>query len=163
MLASQADEQRVELPASWDATTLVPASVLAYILHNRHAVDVLVTQGTVNHQLMVWHLARDKPLPEPMLTKMSCAICLDKKYHRLYFRLCKLSGCPLVFGMMTSNGNIRVTGPLWGESTGQRWIPLTKASGTEHLCFLWSAPEQTFEQTIESPVIWDTIALITWL
>ena len=31
--------------------------------------------------------------------------------------------------MTTSNGNIfRVTGPLWGESTGHRWIPLTKAS-----------------------------------
>ena len=31
--------------------------------------------------------------------------------------------------MTSSNGNIfRVTGPLWGESTGHRWIPLTKAS-----------------------------------
>ena len=29
----------------------------------------------------------------------------------------------------SSNGNIfRVTAPLWGESTGHRWIPLTKAS-----------------------------------
>ena len=26
---------------------------------------------------------------------------------------------------------LRVTGPLWGESTGQRWIPLTKASDAE--------------------------------
>ena len=32
--------------------------------------------------------------------------------------------------MMTSwNGNIfRVTGPLWGESTGHRWFSLTRAS-----------------------------------
>ena len=30
--------------------------------------------------------------------------------------------------MTSSNGNIfRVTGPLWGESTGHRWIPRTKA------------------------------------
>ena len=30
--------------------------------------------------------------------------------------------------MLSSNGNIfRVTGPLWGESTGHRWIPFTKA------------------------------------
>ena len=29
------------------------------------------------------------------------------------------------------------------------------------LMFLWSAPEQTFEQTIEMPVIWDSITLIT--
>ena len=34
--------------------------------------------------------------------------------------------------MMSSNGNIfRVIGPLWGESTGHRWIPLTKASDAE--------------------------------
>ena len=36
------------------------------------------------------------------------------------------------FMMMLSNGTIfHVTGPLWGESTGQRWIPLTKASDAE--------------------------------
>ena len=29
---------------------------------------------------------------------------------------------------MSSNGNIfRVAGPLWGESTGRRWFPITKA------------------------------------
>ena len=44
---------------------------------------------------------------------------------------------------------------LWGESTGRRWIPLTKASDAEFSCFLWSAPEQT-----ETPVIWDAISLI---
>ena len=27
-------------------------------------------------------------------------------------------------------------------------------------CFLWSAPEQTTEQTIDAPLIWDTITLI---
>ena len=43
----------------------------------------------------------------------------------------------------------RVTGPLWGESTGPQRIPFTKASGTELWCFVWSAP-----------VIWDTITLI---
>ena len=59
--------------------------------------------------------------------------------------------------MTSSNGNIpRVTGPLWGESTGPRWIPPTKYSDAGLWCFLWSAPEQTIEQ----PVIWDVIALI---
>ena len=53
-----------------------------------------------------------------------------------------------------------LTGPLYGEVTGYRWIPLTTASDVELWCFLWSAPEQTFEQTIETPVIWDTIAPI---
>ena len=63
--------------------------------------------------------------------------------------------------MTSSNGNIfRITGPLWGESTRDRWIPLTKASDTEHWCFLLSVPEQTVEQTNETPVIRDTITLI---
>ena len=56
--------------------------------------------------------------------------------------------------MTSSNGNIfRVTGPYW-------LIPLTQASDAVLWCFLWSAPEQTIEQTIEAPVIWDAIALI---
>ena len=63
--------------------------------------------------------------------------------------------------MTSSNGSIfRITGPLCGESSGHQWIPLTKASDAELLCFLWSAPEQTVEQTIETPVIWDGITLI---
>ena len=50
--------------------------------------------------------------------------------------------------------------PLWGESNGHRWIPLTKASDAELWCLLWSAPEHTVKQTIGTPVIWDAIALI---
>ena len=49
-----------------------------------------------------------------------------------------------VFMMASSNGNIlRVTGPLCGEFTGRRWIPLTKANDAELWCFLWSVPEYT--------------------
>ena len=36
--------------------------------------------------------------------------------------------------------------------------PVTKASDAELWRFLWFAPEQTVEQTIETPVIWDAIA-----
>ena len=43
--------------------------------------------------------------------------------------------------MTSSNGDIfRVSGPLCGEFTGHRCIPLTKASDAEPWCFLWSAP-----------------------
>ena len=51
--------------------------------------------------------------------------------------------------MMTSwNRNIfRVTGPLCGEFTGDQWSFRTKASDADLLCFLWSTPEWTFEQT----------------
>ena len=38
--------------------------------------------------------------------------------------------------MTSSHGNIfHVTGPLCGEFTGHRWIPLTKASNMELWCF----------------------------
>ena len=46
--------------------------------------------------------------------------------------------------MTSSNRNIfRVTGPLCGEFTGHRRIPITKASGVlmELWCFLWFVPE----------------------
>ena len=44
--------------------------------------------------------------------------------------------------MTSSNVNIfRVTGHLYGEFTGPRWIPHTKASDAELWWFLWSAPE----------------------
>ena len=53
-----------------------------------------------------------------------------------------------------------VTGPMWEESTGHQWIPLTKASEKDLWCFLWSVPEQTSEQTIETAVIWAAIKFI---
>ena len=55
--------------------------------------------------------------------------------------------------MMTSlNGNIfRTTRPLWGESTGYRWIPLTKAGGTGLWFFLYT-PGEMVEETIGTPV-----------
>ena len=63
--------------------------------------------------------------------------------------------------MTSSNENIfRVAGFLCGESAGHQWIPLTKASDADLWCFLWSVSEQTVEQTIETPVIWDAIALV---
>ena len=44
--------------------------------------------------------------------------------------------------MTSSNGNIfRITGPLWREFTGDRWISLTKAIDAKLWCFLWSAPQ----------------------
>ena len=63
--------------------------------------------------------------------------------------------------MVSLNGNIfHIIGPLWGESTSDQWIPLTKASDEGLRCFLWSTPKQTVEKTIERPVISDAIELI---
>ena len=51
--------------------------------------------------------------------------------------------------MMTSSNRtvVRVADPLWGESIGHRWFPLTKASDAE----LLSAREQMVDQTIVTP------------
>ena len=59
--------------------------------------------------------------------------------------------------MTSSNGSIfRVTSLF----TGHLLILITKAIDAELWCFLWSAPEPTIEQTMETPVIWDAIVLI---
>ena len=50
-----------------------------------------------------------------------------------------------------------------GKFTGHRWIPLTNASDAELWCFLWSASEQTVNQTIETPAFWDAVALVLFL
>ena len=61
--------------------------------------------------------------------------------------------------MTSSNGNIfHIIGLLCGELTGHQWIPCTKASDVELWCFLWSVPESTVEQTMETTVIWDAIS-----
>ena len=44
--------------------------------------------------------------------------------------------------------NFPFLGPLCGDFTGHRWIPLTKASDAERWCFLWFEPGQTVERAI---------------
>ena len=67
--------------------------------------------------------------------------------------------CQGVLIMTSSNWNIvRVTGPLWGKSTGHRGIPITKPA-TRSFDVFFDAPEQTVEQTTKPLVIWDSIAL----
>ena len=85
-------------------------------------------------------------------------VCSDFLKVILIFFLCFVmlwSSSSTVSSTMTSlNENIlRVTGHLSGENNGHRWIPLKKASDAELWCFLWSAPEQRVEQTIETSVI----------
>ena len=54
----------------------------------------------------------------------------------------------IVCFMMTSlNGNIfRITGPLWGDSHGHRWIFPINASDAELWCFLSSALNKPFRK-----------------
>ena len=51
-----------------------------------------------------------------------------------------------------------VIGPLWGESSGLRYIPSQRTSNADLWCFFFVFPlfyEQGNEQTVELPVIWD--------
>ena len=69
----------------------------------------------------------------------------------------ELCHCPITWRYRWIILVVKVTDLLWGESNGDQWIPLTKFSG-ELWYFLWS--EKTVEQTIDTPGIWDTIALM---
>ena len=52
-----------------------------------------------------------------------------------------------LFMMTSSNRNIfHVTGPLWGETTGHRWIPFTKASDVELGCFFYLGLNKCFSK-----------------
>ena len=51
------------------------------------------------------------------------------------------------------------TGHWWGESTGYRWIPFTKASSADLWCFLCTH-EQSVEQTMELLVIWNAMSVM---
>ena len=56
--------------------------------------------------------------------------------------------------MTSPNGNIfLVTGPLWGESTGHRWIPLTKVSDAELWCFFVSLNKRLNKQLRHRPCL----------
>ena len=72
-----------------------------------------------------------------LMTSLTCILywCLSS----WCMSLCSDSRVPCRQNGMTtsSNGNnFRVTGPLCGEFTGHRWIPLTKGSEAELWCFL---------------------------
>ena len=60
--------------------------------------------------------------------------------------------------MMKWLGNVfRISGLLWKESTGHRWFPLTKG---HQWWFIWCWPKRAVGNTVELPVIWDTMTLM---
>ena len=109
-----------------------------------------VPKGPINNiptlvQIMAWRRPGYKSLSEPMTVSLPTHICVTRpqwakltgnrtqwnstrRVHN-YWKSCSM--------ITSSNRNsFRVTGPLWGETTGHRWIPLTKASEAELWCFL---------------------------
>ena len=87
-------------------------------------------------------------LPNEVIDNVNCPINIYLIFPRalihraLVMHMCQWTRLLLVryeLNMMTSSdGNVfRVTGPLWGEFTGHRWIPITKASEAELWCFFF--------------------------
>ena len=92
----------------------------------------------VDRSEFVWQL--DQP---SFYFKLIVACARWLIFPKDYLVVCVIGWNPLIFYWNLHddiiNGNIyRVTGPLCGEFTGHRWIPLTKASDAELWCFLWS-------------------------
>ena len=69
---------------------------------------------------------------------------------------CLLSSCPWRRHAMGTLSTLLVVseGP-----TGHRWIPFTKGQWLRLMIFLCCLPEQSVEQTVESPVVWNAIML----
>ena len=61
---------------------------------------------------------------------------------------------------VSERNSFQVTGPLWGDSTSHRWVPLTKATNAKLGLFPWARSEKTAEQTVDMLVNWDAMALI---
>ena len=79
----------------------------------------------------------------------------------LWYLLCSRSTEPLYYNRHSIHDDVLkwkhflCYSPLWGESSSQS---PQKGQWRDFLWFLWSAPEQKFEQTNETAVIWDAIA-----
>ena len=121
---------------------------------------------TVIHTLIDWNIIIANTLKYMYMGVKHIAVSYDLYIGYIIILVVRLSKgrgsvqWKLEHGDVIKWKHFRVTDPLWGESTGHWWIPLTKAIDAEFWCFLWSAPEQRDEQIHETPVIWDAIVLI---
>ena len=103
---------------------------LFYFTHSHIQPYLFLTLWYMEH-LLYWYIVCFSSLRDYVLHSEN-DIKLSRQSVHIY-----------VSNMMTSsNGNIfRVTGHLYGEFTGPRWIPRTKASDAGLWCFLWFASE----------------------
>ena len=66
-------------------------------------------------------------------------VCAGRNRRQKYKQLRRQSAYARVYARMEYKPGL--PGPLCGEFTGDRWIPLTEANGVELWCFLWFVPE----------------------
>ena len=115
-----------------------PSSIL-WSIHYRSAICILKCFSSFSKLYFLASVTNNECRfrTECLVLNWTCHNQLQDQCHQLSWFIAAAM-------MTSSNGNIfRVTGPLCGEFTGLRWIPLTKASDAELWCFLWSMPELT--------------------
>ena len=123
---------------------------LVYLYHRVHVFHIIRLSNGFN-----FFRNEHSSFYKYFVNKLACTLASQQKLERenykwLRIHIDDISSSDMVstlrrktLTMMTSsNGSIfRVTGPLCGEFTGDRWISLTKASDAELWCVLWSVPE----------------------
>ena len=74
-------------------------------------------------------------------------------------RCCELMS---TFRIRSRHGSaFRIAGPLWGESTGHRWIPLTEDQQCRAVAFSLMCPWTNRWITAKLPIVWDAMPF-TW-
>ena len=90
---------------------------------------------------MKWY--PDKPVPPWRMVYLTgkiihlIAVTSWWAWWRFKWSASRLFAEPFVRVQIKENVNALRHWPLWGESTGDRWIPLIKASITENVSFWW--------------------------
>ena len=124
---------------------------------------------------MTCRLFGAKPLPKPALTycQLDPKEKTSVKYE--YIMICTFSVKKMHLKMLSAKcrqfcSRLDVQKHTWWRHQIETFsallalcegnIPPTKASDAGLWCFLWSAPEQTVEQIVETQVIWDAIVFI---
>ena len=94
---------------------IITSNIAASRLHD---FDRLVNRGP---GLLHWHWGDRMIVPMPVKQSRSVWMTSNETENTTNLE-------PCAYMMTSSNGDIfRCNGPLWGESTGRRWNPFTKA------------------------------------
>ena len=89
---------------------------------------------------MAWRRTDDKLLPEPMTTYFTLGEGELGWSNRCEFWVSASIWTPSLYNDVNKRKHIPRYWPIVLGITGHRWIPITKASAAEFLCFPWSAP-----------------------
>ena len=108
----QNSHQPLELINQPNNTTDQQVPLLIIKFYHPHVISSLESSKSTQFNVILWHTSHNNGVPIESLESWS------------------------VMMMSCHRNAFHITGPLWGESTGYRWIPLSKASDAELWWFL---------------------------